>query len=252
MRCIVKFLKFVADTNFRDTRVTSAIDAIWVLLVAFLDKRQSPDGSDGSHLDNKRVSSGAIADLEEALDQAAAVSVLHGLLISFTHEGFKISDKESRNGVLTVLTLIAESPSSHDYFIDSGLLNDLLYITCYAECSLMGSTFSEWINQHPPSSSNPRNFGTSSEHDLIFKRGLWILVSTLLQHDILKSLKVVGTSPFLLSLLLYTEYDTLSTKEQKRNNEVHRGTLAQTTLKTSLEEGTSAEFGCYPLPKNKK
>ena len=239
---IVKFLKFVADINFRDIRVTSAIDALWVLLVAYIDKKQSQscDGSDCFQLENKKECSSAYRDLKGAINQAAAVSALHGLLISLTHDGYKVSDKEIRNGVLTVLTLLAESPSSHVYFTETGLLNDLLYTACCAECSGENCL---WLCQHSQSSFSPRNFATSSENDLIFKRGLWIMISTLLQHGDLKSLKCVSSSPFLLSLLLYIEYDILSINHQSREDKLLRETTAKCTFNSFLEKVPGDEFG---------
>jgi hypothetical protein len=238
---VIKFLKFVGDMNFRDTGVTSAIDALWVLLVAHIDKKQSQscDGLDSFQLESKKDCSSAFKDLNGALNQAAAISVLHGLLISLMHNGFKVSDKELRNGVLTVLTLLAESPSSHIHFTERGLLNDLIYCACCAECSRINCF---WLHQHPQSSFSPRNFATSSEHDLIFKRGLWIMISTLLQQNDLKSLKCVGSSPFLLSLLLYLEYDTLSITEQSRDYELLREKTAKSTYNTCSEKNPREEF----------
>ena len=238
---VIRFLKFVAGRNFRDTGVTSAIDALWVLLVAHIDKKQSQscDGLDSFQLESKKDCSSAFKDLNGALNQAAAISVLHGLLISLMHDGFKVSDKELRNGVLTVLTLLAESPSSHIQFTETGLLNDLIYSACCAECSRMNCL---WLHQHPQSYFSPRHFATSSEHDLIFKRGLWIMISTLLQHNDLKSLKCVGSSPFLLSLLLYTEYDTSPMPEQSRDDVVLREKLAKNTLNSCLEKAPREEL----------
>jgi hypothetical protein len=239
---VIKFLKFVGDINFRDTGVTSAIDALWVLLATYIDKKQSQscDRLDSFQLESKKDCSSAFKDLNGALDQAAAISVLHGLLISLMHDGFKVSDKELRNGVLTVLTLLAESPSSHIHFTETGLLNDLIYSACCAECSKLNCL---WLHQHPQSSVSPRNFATSSVQDLVLKRGLWIMISTLLQHNDLKSLKCVGSSPFLLSLLLYIEYDTLSMNEQSRDDDLLRETSAKNTLISCVEKVPREEFG---------
>jgi hypothetical protein len=240
---VIKFLKFVGDMNFRDTGVTSAIDALWVLLVAHIDKSQSQscDGLDSFQLESKEDCSSAFKDLNGALNQAAAISVLHGLLMSLMHDGFKVADKELRNGVLTVLTLLAESPSSHIHFTEKGLLNDLIYSACCAECSRRNCI---WLHQHPQSSFSPRIFATSSEHDLVFKRGLWIMISTLLQHNDLKSLKCVGSSPFLLSLLLYIEYDTLSITEQSRDDELLRGKLPSESNPDIFSKTKESENGC--------
>lgn len=207
---VIKFLNFLRKENMRDKRINSLIDLLWTLLESFL--HQLKDNHDANSTHNN---TSAVIDFSDIIDQEAAVQVLHGLIISYAQEGFRNSDKECRNEVLNVLTLLAESSSSHSAFLEIGLFNDVLYFACYAECSSFSGMFPEWLDQHPQSSSNPRNFGTNSEIDLQFKRGLWILISDLLQHDNLAAVSCVSQSPLLLSLLLYLEFDTLPLNNQR-------------------------------------
>ena len=207
---VIKFLHFLRKENMKDKRINSLIDLLWTLLESFL--HQIKDNHDAI---NTQDDTAVMIDFSDIIDQESAVQVLHGLIISYAQEGFRNSDKECRNEVLNVLTLLAESSSSHSAFLDTGLFNDVLYFSCHAECSSFSGMFPEWLDQHPQSSSNPRNFGTNSEIDLQFKRGLWILISDLLQHNNSIALSYVGQSPLLLSLLLYLEFDTLPLNKQR-------------------------------------
>jgi hypothetical protein len=213
---IMKYLELLVKENVRDKRVKSLIGLIWTLLDSYLNEGKVDLDKDDAQPNSAR---GEFEydphNLSHIIDQATAVSTLHHIITIFAQDGFKHPDKECRNEVLAVLTLLAESPSSHIYFIESGLLNDFVYYSCYTECSSLCGTFPEWLDQHPQSSSNPRNFGTASEIDLQFKRGLWILISDLLQYNDPSALVCVGQSPLLLSLLFYLEYDSLPMDNQK-------------------------------------
>lgn len=213
---IMKYLELLVKDNVRDKRVHSLVELTWTLLDSYLNEGKVDLDRDDPHPVHAR---GEFEydphNLSHIIDQATALSTLHHMITIFAQDGFKHPDKECRNEVLAVLTLLAESSSSHTYFIESGLLNDFVYYACFAECSALCETFPEWLDQHPQSSSNPRNFGTTSEIDLQFKRGLWILISDLLQSDDPNALACVGQSPLLLSLLFYLEYDSLPMDNQK-------------------------------------
>jgi hypothetical protein len=213
---IVKFLELLVKENVRDKRVNSLIELLWTLLDSYLyEERVDQEKDDAQPTSARGEFEYNPHNLSHIIDQATAVSTLHNIITIFAQDGFKHPDKECRNEVLAVLTLLAESPSSHTYFTESGLLNDIVYYACFAECSSLCETFPEWLDQHPQSSSNPRNFGTASEIDLQYKRGLWILISDLLQSDDPSALACVGQSPLLLSLLFYLEYESLPMDNQK-------------------------------------
>ena len=224
---LIKYLNIIVKHNFRDKRAAAIISLIWTLLEAYLNKMNIDlekskilnENIENSDEENENIQDSP--DLFDILNQESAVQVLRDFFILFAQDGFKNPDKECRNEVLAVLTVISESPSSHSYFIQTGLLNDILYFACYAECSSSSTSpgeysqegssgmFSEWLESHPQSSSNPRNFCTACELDLQFKRGLWILISELLKNSDSNALDCVGQSPLLQSLLLYLEFDTL-------------------------------------------
>ena len=206
---VLRFLQYLVKENFRDKRISSTIDLFWTLLESILNNNISDMEEKKILNENGENILENSSDLFDILDQEFAVQVLGNMITLYAHEGFKDPDKEARNEVLAVLTLLCQSPSSHIYFIQSGLLNDLLYFACYAECSSIQGEFSAWFENHPQSSSNPRNFATSFELDLQFKRGLWILISELLEDDYIEAIECVGQSPLLDSLLLYLEYNTL-------------------------------------------
>ena len=206
---VLRFLQYLVKENFRDKRISSTIDLFWTLLESILNNNISDMEEKKILNENGENILENSSDLFDILDQEFAVQVLGNMITLYAHEGFKDPDKEARNEVLAVLTLLCQSPSSHIYFIQSGLLNDLLYFACYAECSSIQGEFSAWFENHPQSSSNPRNFATSFELDLQFKRGLWILISELLEDDYIEAIECVGESPLLDSLLLYLEYNTL-------------------------------------------
>eukprot|EP00596_Hydrurales_sp_CCMP1899_P003438 CAMPEP_0119047960 /NCGR_PEP_ID=MMETSP1177-20130426/56021_1 /TAXON_ID=2985 /ORGANISM="Ochromonas sp, Strain CCMP1899" /LENGTH=864 /DNA_ID=CAMNT_0007023211 /DNA_START=1185 /DNA_END=3779 /DNA_ORIENTATION=+ len=153
-------------------------------------------------------------DLSDVLDVESALSVLHNMITCYAHEGVRGMDKENRNEILAILSLIAESLSSHKYFIESGLLSDLIFYSCYAESPADNS----WLLTHKQALANPRNFATIFELDLQFKRMLWLLISDLLKNnDNPDSLLIVAPSPLLSSIVSYLEFDTLENNPENNN-----------------------------------
>lgn len=105
--------------------------------------------------------------------------------------GFKKADKELRNEVLVVATLVAERKASVPLFVNSGFLGLVLEYAVAAEMEL-------------PVDANPRNFATSDPVDLEFKQLAWSLIGAMAAADD-ATMRRVQESLFVQTLLLYLD-----------------------------------------------
>ena len=239
---VVKFLKHLVRENFRDKRVSLIIDLLWTLLESYLDKNNNDYEKNKIFNENGESIIEDSIDLFDILDQESAVLVLGNIISLYAQDGFKNPDKVSRNEILAVLTILCESPSSHIYFIQSGLFNDLIYFVSYAECYSRNGIFFEWFENHPQSSSNPRNFATIFELDLYYKRGLWILISELLCGNNSDAIESAGNSPLLESLLFYLEYNTLNDIQSLNTSAVGISKQSQQLLQSQSQSRSLSQY----------
>lgn len=117
---VINFMKYIFEINLKDRRVSTTIELLWTLLDSYLN--QTNMALEKNKIVTVETDIGNMGiddciDLMEVLDIESAVFVLHYMITSYAHEGVRGKDKENRNEVLVILSLIAESPSSHIYFI---------------------------------------------------------------------------------------------------------------------------------------
>jgi len=132
------------------------------------------------------------------LAEAELIAVFKGLLEEMLKKGYRHKDKELRNEVLIVISLIGKHPKSHPYFLSTGMLHLLVK---YATVSEAGP---DPMDEDLPNSSN---FATTLEVDLELKRLLWSLLVDLCANN-RENLSVVVASPLIETLLLYLEVDS--------------------------------------------
>ena len=94
--------------------------------------------------------------------------VLRGIFEQTLVGGFRARDKELRNNVLVVASILARHHRNHQFFISSGFLDSLLLYSTAPEIGL-------------PTPAESHNFGTSSNDDFELKR-VWQLISDLAMH----------------------------------------------------------------------
>ena len=254
---LVHYLRYIAADNMKDKRVFVLVSLIWTVMEAYLaygtvlyEKARRAQEEDEVGQGGSLEQSPAL-DLPEVLDLDQAVAVLHEMLGRYGMEGFRDADKECRNECLAVLTLIADSPSSHPAFYHTGLLNDLIYYACSAEAneslendsdSDMGSPtkLASWLINHPQTqSSKSRIFATASELDLQFKREAWMLISDLLKDTDPLALDCVAQSPLLFAMLAYVKYDTMGADGGLAGSS-SSGSVAGVAGSRSIEQNSNA------------
>ena len=186
------FLNEYASKNFRNPKVALSVDLIWTCLECFLNYSNELFGMNSENITNFEV-----VDFEFTLNSTK------DLLMRLVHQGYRLSDKELRNEILIILSILARFSQSLPCFIQSGLLEVLITYSTVVECGKDG-----WHFYSQPI-AKIRNFGTIFDIDLQFKRQLWVLISDLMFSDDEDIITYVAASPFIELMLLYVEKSTL-------------------------------------------
>ncbi len=190
----------IAD-NFKDRLVSNCIDIIWNLLETSSDELMKRDNVARSRakLIEKRRSTNCL----RVLGVSKSLNVLRRLLEQSLVSGFRAVDKELRNNVLVVASILARHKENHIHFITSGLLDLLLLYACAPEIGL-------------PAPAETHNYGTKSPFDFELKRLMWQLISDLcmVENDESSSVTqlahtVVSQMPITEMLLMYVDYNAL-------------------------------------------
>ena len=123
----------IAD-DFKDRLVSNCIDIIWNLLETSSNELMNRDNIARSRakLIEKRRSTNCL----RVLGVPKSLNVLRRLLEQSLVSGFRAVDKELRNNVLVVASILARHKENHVHFITSGLLDLLLLYACAPEIGL--------------------------------------------------------------------------------------------------------------------
>jgi len=187
-------LDVAAKENLRDPAVTKNLDLVWTVVDAYLQQAQGPS----------QVNSSLLKDLVsvDVMKYESAVKILLKILLELMHDGYRLADKECRNEIVVVMSMIASFPASFPAFMCSGALNTLVTYSCVAE---MGPR--AW-----PFYSRPiaklRNFASLHDIDLQLKRTLWMCISDVMQSNDADAILCLSSSPMFDMLLLYVECDS--------------------------------------------
>ena len=129
------------------------------------------------------------------------VGVLCGVFKDLLHRGFRNKDKETRNEILILSSLIARNPRSHEYFLNSRFVRCMCIYATVAEVGTDPDGDGDEIGH-----VDPHHFATVSPVDIDMKRILWGLLSELsgAKADILAE---VVESPLIEALLMYLDTD---------------------------------------------
>jgi hypothetical protein len=183
--------------NPRENRISFGIELLWNALEFFLEQAKQ----DNAHVSDDPNHQYLLRS-EAMLDLNRAVDVLQSVLNYRLHEGYRLSDKELRNEVLIILTMLAEFPSTAGCIMRSDLFPMLITYACAEE---MGAKSWPFFQKNM---AKARNFATSSDIDLEFKKTLWFLVSSCLRSNDPDALLCFGSSPMLANMLQYIEFDS--------------------------------------------
>lgn len=237
---IITMIQKDMEFNKRDSRIPLCVELLWNIVESYIDIRKESSHLYPEHFEASACNSGPVMDCE------IAVHVLHEVLKVRIHEGFRLSDKELRNEIVIVLSMIAELPDTTPYYIISNVLTTFITYACIEE---MGRD--SWYYLSTPM-ANARNFCSVSDIDLEFKKILWLSISNILSTDDADALLCVGSSPLFECMLMYLEFDSLDKKKQDMvegtsntmSEEEKSGTMSGTISKTLSGKGLLA---AYPL-----
>ena len=185
--------------DFKDRLVSDCIDIIWNLLETSSNVLMDRDNiaTTRAKLIEKRRNTNCL----KVLGVPKTLNVLRRLLEQSMVSGFRAVDKELRNNVLVVASILARRQENHMLFITSGLLDLLLLYSCAPEIGL-------------PTPANINNFGTRSQHDFEVKRLMWQLISDLcmVENNVISPAtkiahKVVSQMPITEMLLMYVDHN---------------------------------------------
>jgi hypothetical protein len=203
-RGAIIFLNEFAAKNFRNPKVALSVELLWTCLENYILLAEQMFNI------NRQV-----ALLIDVVDFEFSLNVFKDVLFKIIHQGYRLADKELRNELVIVLTLLARFPRSTPAFLQSGMLNLLLTYSTVAECGKSGWSF------YMQPIAKIRNFGSIFDIDLEFKRHLWSLISDLMGKDDEDVITSVAASPLIDMLLTYLEHSTIPPEHQSLAHRVH-------------------------------
>ena len=197
----------VSAGSCRDERASITVELMWTVLEAYFAVLHDAEAAaeDGGLMPVEEVKYDENGDriYDDVIEFEPAVYTLKEVLLQLLREGYKLADKEVRNEVLIVLTILAKFPAAFPSFVTSGLLTVLVTYSCIGE-----SGKKAW-----PFLSQPlakfRNFATVFEVDLQFKRELWMLIGDLLRSDDVDAITCVASSPLLTYMSSFLDRNSL-------------------------------------------
>lgn len=190
----IKLMNAASKQNLRDAAVSKNIDLIWTVLDAYLQQAQGPSHVDQSFLDELRSFG--------VMNYEIAVTVLLRVFLDLMHDGYRLADKECRNEIAVVLSMVASFPASFPAFMSTRALNAIVTYTCVAE---MGHR--AWPFYTLPIAKF-RNFASTIDIDLQLKRTLWMTITDLLRGSDPDALLCLASSPVIDMMLDYVEFDS--------------------------------------------
>jgi len=213
-RGAVVFLNEFAAKNFRNPKVALSVELLWTCLESYI-----------IHAGEMFSESRDVYMQIDIVDFEFTLNVFKDVVFKIIHQGYRLTDKELRNELIIVLTLLSRFPRSTPAFLQSGMLNLLITYSCVTECGKDG-----WPFFMQPI-AKIRNFGSIFDIDLEFKRHLWSLVSDLMSSDDEDVITSVAASPLVDMLLMYLEHSTVQSEHQSIAHRVHG---VDTSLSKSL------------------
>jgi len=183
---MVKIVGSIVD--FHEDLLLITMEVLWNILEHCVNSLKQQSGS----VAQKQVTEMfREANAVQIIGKKATLQVLHDLMRRILQGGHRMKDKELRNEVLIISTIIAGDHHSVKHFLSSGYLELLL---TYSTASDLGTEVDADVH----------NFGTNSPEDFEMKQSMWFLLSMLAQADE-DNLKYVtgGGSRLYETLLLY-------------------------------------------------
>jgi hypothetical protein len=208
--CLVILRDIALHDSPRNPRMAELVQLLWVCL----ESHRNENASGLQQIDE---------DQESVLDVELSMQVLKDLLMLLIGEGYRLIDKECRNEVVIVISLILSifPDITVPNMIAYGLLDVIVSLACIGE-----SSKDAWGYFLP--NLKLRNFSSASESDLEFKRLLWMVLSQMMMSGDRDVMVCVASSPILETMLIYLEFDPTDTPSRD-----HHQTSSNAHLTTS-------------------
>ena len=174
----VEILERISD--FRHPSVSVIVDALWNALnlaVKSADEGADVDGAE---------------DALCVLGNEHSIRVLTSLFERFLEGGYRAIDKDIRNDVVLISSLLARRRQNHHLFHTTGYFSLLLLYSTAPEMEL-------------PTSSRRENFASSTDFDLELKQLMWHLVGTLGEFAQGSDLEELSSSLMMRTLVFYVD-----------------------------------------------
>jgi len=234
----IKLLRIAALQSPRDIGVTNSVDLMWTILDSYLGQCNVMAGSNGH-------TAAPLSELValEVMNYETAISVLLKVLLQLLHDGYRLADKECRNEILVVMSLIATFPASLPSFMSSTALNTLVTYSCIAEMGVKAWPF------YTKPYAKFRNFASIADVDLQLKRTLWMATSDVLKGNDPDPILCVASSPMVDNMLAYLEFD--SSEPHKHHHDAGgaggggaagEGSIVHQSVSSPVREGSSVQF----------
>lgn len=225
----VNLLAEASKDNPRDPRVSEIVNAMWTMLETYLNQRPKMSESTGnSFVEDEKIAVAALVSVD-IMNYEVAVSILQGVFMNLLCDGYRLADKECRNEIIVVLSMIARFPSAAPCFMQSGLYNKLVTYSCVAEAGPKAWPF------YSLPLAKLRNFASVFDVDLQFKRELWVILSDLMKFNDPDMLLCFASSPLMSTMIAYLEFDTLDASQKTHDNQY--GLMAPAREGSSLLRG---------------
>eukprot|EP00667_Euglena_gracilis_P000696 EG_transcript_696 len=164
---MAQLFNLLAENSFTDYQVFLALEVIWNVL---------------------ELHPPAIALVTEYHH----VSTLYDLARESIIHGFKLKDKELRNDIITVCTLIAQEPDSHAHFFRSGFTELLFIVGAGSELKLQHKALMQYSQ-------------SIADEDFELKKLVWNLLYTLSFHS--ENAGYLRSCGFIQALMQYLDVD---------------------------------------------
>lgn len=249
--CAMQLLELLQPSGLiNDKKSPDLIELVWNCLDAYNNNFHI-----NTHITNQNSTSNNYSVYKELEDDADDVTTTHSILDLHTsitvlingltyllQHGYRQIDKEMRNNLLVLLTKISFMPDARNTIIDS---NALVALIGYGTAGEAGQNWC--ISQGGPTVVT-RNFVSTSDIDIEFKRLVWNCISNILRANDNKAYSIITSSPFISTLRMYLDQDSndnvnSNNKSMIQQIQVREDEVSSTSMLTTQEMGTLGAVG---------
>jgi hypothetical protein len=200
---LTDLLAIASSESIRDDRVSICCDLLWRSLEYRLKVIIQPVMKITGGLNEAKKN---LKDLN-IINFDIIIPILKILFLRLLFEGYRLADKELRNEIIIILTLLINFPQAIPYIISCDLITTLITYACIGEA---GADAWPFFDNYV---AKERNFATAFDVDLQLKSSIWMLLQDLMDSCDPDVLLCIGASPMLSVILSYMEVDSSDNRD---------------------------------------